>query len=139
MGQYHMIVNLTKKQFLHPHKFGEGLKLMEFGCDAMGVLTGLTILLADSNDRGGGDFRVEDPLVGSWAGDRIVITGDYGDNGKWLDTLSAEQTAALQNRKDTNLYSALEVFTDISEEVVKMMQKDEYLKEHMIQRPQKKG
>ena len=29
MGQYHLTVNLDKKEFLMPHKFGVGLKLLE--------------------------------------------------------------------------------------------------------------
>lgn len=28
MGQYYYVVNVTKKQYLHPHKFGEGIKLL---------------------------------------------------------------------------------------------------------------
>jgi hypothetical protein len=79
MGQYHKVVNLDKKQFLHPHKFGDGLKLREFGCSGEGTLTALTALLAAHNGRGGGDFRSDSPLIGSWAGDRIAIVGDYGD------------------------------------------------------------
>jgi hypothetical protein len=39
MGQYYLIVNLDKKQFLHPHKCGDGLKLLEFGTSANGTLT----------------------------------------------------------------------------------------------------
>ena len=31
MGQYYVIANLDKKEFLNPHKFGDGVKLMEFG------------------------------------------------------------------------------------------------------------
>jgi hypothetical protein len=29
MGQYHVVVNLTKREFIHPHKLGSGLKLWE--------------------------------------------------------------------------------------------------------------
>ena len=83
MGQYYLIVNLDKKQYLHPHRCGDGLKLLEFGCSATGTLTALAILLADGNGRGGGDLRSENPVIGSWAGDRIVIAGDYADEGKF--------------------------------------------------------
>lgn len=82
MGQYHLIVNLDKREFLHPHQFGDGLKLMEFGQSAGGTLTGLVVLLAAHNGRGGGDFVIEHPeeqryQPGCWAGDRILIVGDY--------------------------------------------------------------
>jgi hypothetical protein len=58
MGQYHLVVNLDRKEFIHPHRFGDGLKLLEFGCSADGTLTGLAILLACSNGRGGGDLHL---------------------------------------------------------------------------------
>ena len=107
MGQYHMVVNIDKEQTLDPHKFGSGLKLMEFGNDGQSILTGLAVLLADSNGRGGGDLRCNKPIVGSWAGDRIVITGDYGDEGKWVEG------------EERNLYHhAQENYADISNEVI---------------------
>ncbi len=76
MGQYYKIVNLDKRQYLHPHKFGDGLKLLEFGAGGSGTMCGLAILLADGNGRGGGDLRSNASVIGSWAGDRIVIAGD---------------------------------------------------------------
>lgn len=79
MGQYHYVFNLDKKEYLHPHKFGNGLKLMEFAC-AAGTMTGLAVLLATSNGRGGGDLRTSNTEIpGRWAGDRIAIVGDYAE------------------------------------------------------------
>lgn len=80
MGQYHFPVNITKKQFLDPHKFNDWLKLREFGCSSNGTLTALTYLLASSMGRGGGDFE-KGPLAGTWAGDQIAIIGDYSEKG----------------------------------------------------------
>ena len=104
MGQYHQIINYDKKQFLDPHKFGEGVKLMEFSSGQHGTMQALAVLLAASNTpeaRGGGDLhpwlggpgygsRIRDTkpqrgewlmknVVGSWAGDRIAIIGDYAE------------------------------------------------------------
>ena len=112
MGQYYRTVNLDKKQYLHPHKFDDGLKLMEFASSSCGTLRALAILLADGNGRGGGDLRSEDELVGSWAGDRIVITGDYADVGKFTNSIG-------KDGKPSNLYSATEGddFEDISDRV----------------------
>ena len=81
MGQYHYIVNLTKKEFLHPHHLDDGLKLREFSSGGLSI-QGLTLLLASSNGLGGGDFRISeefDHISGRWAGDQIVIAGDYDD------------------------------------------------------------
>ena len=78
MGTYYYVVNYDKKEFLHPHRFGDGLKLMEFAFSSIGVLTGLSLLLV----RGSSDIL--DPsaygelVVGRWTGDRIsIVVGDY--------------------------------------------------------------
>ncbi len=84
MGQYYKIVNVKKKQYITPYKFGDGSKLMEFSMSANGVLAGLAILLADGNGRGGGDLNSESDIVGSWAGDNIVVAGDYADTGRFV-------------------------------------------------------
>ena len=120
MGQYYLIVNLDKKQFLHPHKCGDGLKLMEFACSASGTLTALAILLADGNNRGGGDLRSDHPVIGSWAGDRIVIAGDYADEGRFT------------GNPGRNLYRvAHDDYADISRQALRAMADDPYLAEEM--------
>lgn len=129
MGQYHIVVNLSRKEILHPYKFGDGLKLLEFGCSANGTMTALAVLLADSNGRGGGDLRSADPIIGSWAGDRIVITGDYGDEGKWLSQSDIQQCAdGRAGDKPPNLYCyAGEYYRDISAEVLNALCDDAYI------------
>jgi hypothetical protein len=119
MGQYHRIVNLDKKQYLNPHYFGDGAKLMEFACSSMGVLAALAILLADSNGRGGGDLHSTHPIIGTWAGDRIVVTGDYGDEGAWAEA------------PDGSLYAATcsVPFVDVSDDVLGALCDDSYTRE----------
>ncbi len=82
MGQYHVTANLSKKEFVHPHALGDGLKLIEqAGSGPGGIGTALILLLAASNGYGGGDFDVEDSneVVGRWAGDQVAIVGDYAE------------------------------------------------------------
>lgn len=119
MGQYYKIVNLDKKEWLHPHKFEDGMKLMEFGLSGMGTMSGLAILLADGNGRGGGDLHSENPIIGSWAGDRIVIAGDYADEGKFTEDESR------------NLYSVTDdpEWSEISEDVIEALKDDAYVKQ----------
>lgn len=120
MGQYYLIVNLDKKQFLHPHRCGDGLKLLEFGCSANGTLTALAVLLADGNNRGGGDLRSHHPVIGSWAGDRIVVTGDYADEGKFTSDPAR------------NLFCvAKDEYQDLSRQALRAMADDSYLAEEM--------
>ena len=84
MGQYHYVINLDKKQVIHPHQIGNGLKLHEQIGWHYATATALVMLLASSSKdggRGGGDFHAKHPLVGSWAGDRIAFVGDYAEPG----------------------------------------------------------
>jgi hypothetical protein len=116
MGQYHYVINQDKREFLHPHKFNDGLKLLEFSSGGLTTMA-LASLLATSNGRGGGDLHADHPLIGSWAGDRIVIVGDYyqandvaGTDNPWMepDELS-------------------EPWTDISDAALDMLRGDEWI------------
>lgn len=89
MGQYHIVYNTDKKELVHGHHINNGLKLLEQVGFAKSTSSALWLLLANSNGRGGGDATSDSPLIGSWAGNRIVIQGDYaekGDQGFILDT-----------------------------------------------------
>jgi hypothetical protein len=77
IGQYHYVVNLDRREFLHPHQLGDGLKLMEFANSIGGTTTALCILLARSNGRGGGDLHYDSTWIGAWGNNRITIIGDY--------------------------------------------------------------
>lgn len=72
MAQRNLVVNLDRKQALDPFKFGDGPELLQFGCRSMGLMTALAVLLAA---QGSNDIDSRSHLVGSWAGDRIVIAG----------------------------------------------------------------
>lgn len=90
MGQYHLPVNLTKREFFSPHDFGDGLKLLEQNGGGYGSTTSaLHALLACSDNRGGGDLRME--ICGRWAGDRVAMIGDYTEP----DDLGEEIDASL--------------------------------------------
>lgn len=89
MGQYFLIVNPVKRQYLDPHAFGNGLKFLEFSGDAHGVMQGLAVLLAD-NRGGGGHLETakltdaEKDLIGGWVGDPAIIAGDYADPWRFV-------------------------------------------------------
>lgn len=112
MGQYHYLVNLTKRQFVHPHQIGNGLKLVEQVGWEYSTSTALVMLLAASNGRGGGDFKSNSPLVGSWAGDRIAFIGDHAEKG---DLPKRDNADLLMNRCHNG------EFKNISADVRKMM------------------
>lgn len=152
VGQYYYIVNTAKRQYLHAHKFGDGLKLMEFGSSGSGTMMALAVLLADGNGRGGGDLHCASPLIGSWAGDPIVIAGDYADDGKHVppaDIVAYRNVAAKNNailewctakgkKLDDlvpNLYTvAAECYEDISDQIILALCDDPYERKALIER-----
>lgn len=79
MGQYHEVYNIDKKERIHAHRIDNGLKLMEQVGFEKSTASALFLLLANSNGRGGGDAKPH-PMIGRWAGDRIVVQGDYADS-----------------------------------------------------------
>ena len=140
MGQYYYVANLDKKQFLCPHKFNDGAKLMEFAHSTQGTLLAMSVLLADGNGRGGGDLDLEPrqdkrKLIGSWAGDRIIIAGDYADPHNFLTKKEVNKIrSALKKEKYyqehpeyiescLNVYSSCRysIFEDISFEIIKLL------------------
>jgi len=152
VGQYYQIVNTKKRQYLAAHAFGDGPKLMEFGASGSGTMMALAVLLADGNGRGGGDLRSESPLVGSWAGDPIIITGDYADDGKHVPAADvAEYRRSVANDEATldwlrkkgksvedvlpNLYTvASRCYEDISDKVILALCDDPYERKALIER-----
>ena len=105
MGQYHTVYNIDKKEYIHAHRIDNGAKLMEQVGWRRSTSTALFLLLANSNGRGGGDARPHE-LIGRWAGDRILVQGDYAAPG---------DPAYLSDRRVAK-------FTDISKQVLAMLQ-----------------
>ena len=124
-------MNLDKKEYIHPHRFGDGLKLTEFGPSGDGTMFALAVLLADGNGRGSGDVHSDDPIIGSWAGDRIVVAGDYADKMKFIpDDAKQEDLRRIADDihgeesdiKDVNLSAyAHYLYKDISQAIYEVI------------------
>ncbi len=137
MGQYWMVCNLDKKEFISPHKLGCGLKLWEQLANHPGTGAALIILCAAMPEqRGGGDLMLEDEpgfvgdlkraagvsyseiakrTIGRWAGDRIAIVGDYAKR----DDLPPEDNADLIYHlcgSDEDRWSAVEHYRKYAED-----------------------
>lgn len=134
MGQYHTIYNKTKKEYF---SFG-GAKLLEKSFNPVNS-TALMVLLCNSNGRGGGDLYVYegyeykklkgkyvkvwkdknlkalqaqiDLVQGRWAGDEIVIQGDYAE--------SSDQGFIPEDQMDE--------FSDITHLIIPALRADEEL------------
>jgi hypothetical protein len=119
MGQYFLIVNLDKREFIHPCHFGDGLKFAEFSRNADGTMFALALLLSE-----GFRERGDDPIIGSWAGDRIVIAGDAAAKdgagsraGRNLYTVVRETLdCAARKHNEPGLYR------DVSNEILRAME-----------------
>jgi hypothetical protein len=70
VGQYHYLVNCSKREYLNPHKLGEGFKL---GQIANGWLSSLLVCLLSDGYQGP---DCEHNLMGRWAASQIVIASD---------------------------------------------------------------
>jgi len=111
MGQYFMVVNTDKKEYLMPHDFGSGLKFMEFTVDGCGVMHGLAHLLAQSSD----GVAIDAPeITGRWIGDNVLIVGDY-DESKLFDI-------------------AQDCYENISNKVICHMAEDRYVRDTLVLR-----
>lgn len=119
MGQYFIAVNKTRREYIHPHRFGDGQKFMEFS-ESSCFLAGLALLLRQSSQGGGGDWLgysaphdalAQYPCVGSWVGvepHAISIVGDYDVSGLYHDAQGS--------------------YTDISFDVMRAMATDSYMR-----------
>ncbi len=79
MGQYHLVVNLTRKEYVDPASLGQGWKMCEFMGDGATARL-LSVLLLDTTSVAIHDDEVT-ALHGRWVGDRVAVVGDYSENG----------------------------------------------------------
>jgi hypothetical protein len=106
MGQYHILVNLDKREVVHPHGLALGLKQYEqVGCEGS-LSDAMYVLAMTSPAQGGGDLP-QVGISGRWVGDRFAIVGDY------------TQSDAIPNFSNAStLYQiASETYTDITPQV----------------------
>jgi hypothetical protein len=84
MGQYHLLVNIDKREYLNPGEIGLGVKQWEHQSHPQWKMAGsvadaMYILTMTSPNRGGGDMPGTD-ISGRWAGDRVMVVGDYTED-----------------------------------------------------------
>jgi hypothetical protein len=83
MGQYYKPACPDTGEYLYSHAFGDGLKLMEFG-SGTAMISGIAALVALPSEDERGSWTGASHLLGAWAGKRLVITGDYADEGRFV-------------------------------------------------------
>lgn len=116
MGQYHKLVNVDKKEYLDPHDIGLGAKQWEHQSEARWPLYGslsdaMYILTMTSPNRGGGDMPFTE-ISGRWAGDRVMVVGDYTEDEDLPAHFMAGQLYGLSDDTYLNIGEAVrEAFT----------------------------
>jgi hypothetical protein len=106
MGQYHKLVNLDRKEQVQPYNLGLGAKQYEQTGENGSLSDALYLLVMTSPARGGGDWENFPELSGRWAGDRVIVLGDYTED---------EDLPGYQNA--SKLYHESEDWKDISDAV----------------------
>ncbi|MEK7561042.1 MAG: hypothetical protein AAB539_03750 [Patescibacteria group bacterium] len=85
MGQYFKIVNEDKKEVVNAWDLGGAAKFWEWLYNPQASV--LVWLLRKSDGDGGGDIPTDEreryQTLGRWAGDRIILIGDYDSSGLW--------------------------------------------------------
>ncbi len=61
-AQFHIVANESKREWLHPHRFGDSMLLNQFAYSPAGIAAALTLLMSKR-----------------WAGDVVHVIGD-GDS-----------------------------------------------------------
>jgi len=113
MSQLYILANLDKKQYVNPHNFGGGASLASIlGSNPM-LSTGLVLLLKQSSEPEQGSKRGfdADPLLGSWAGDRITVVSDLDESATYNE--------------------AFDEWDDISLDLIVMMCKETYMRNEL--------
>ena len=78
MGQYHKLINITKKEFVVGHDIGINLKHYEqIGFEGSMADVLYCLMIAQGNERRGGGDVDGHKAIGRWAGDQVAIVGDY--------------------------------------------------------------
>ncbi|MFH8107841.1 MAG: hypothetical protein QXJ25_02345 [Candidatus Aenigmatarchaeota archaeon] len=107
MGQYFILVNLNKKEYIDPFYIGSGAKFLEVCWNNVGKL--LVYLLRKSDEVGGGDVEEPEKLqyCGRWAGDRIVLIGDYDKSKLYQKVKKNYKDIGIEAAKEYNRVIAM--------------------------------
>ena len=80
MGQYHKLINTTKKEFVVGHDIGIMAKHYEqIGFEGSMADVLYCLMIAQGDDRRGGGDVSGHKFIGRWTGDQVAIVGDYYD------------------------------------------------------------
>jgi|GEM_PF-2309148 len=126
MGQYHHPVCIEAEEGLSPHRLGCGLKEGEQGFTRPGTPNAIVALVCARGGNMPADCS-QSPLIGRWAGKRVLVQGDYAEDddipnwdGPALSKLYTAMTPAEDRQPWDGMpegyWDNVPVFADISDE-----------------------
>lgn len=106
MGQYFLLVNVDRKEYVDPFFVGggSGYKLWEWCTN--NTTRVIPFLIRKSSSIGcGGDLLSDSyKYAGRWAGDRIVLVGDYDDSGLFTVAEDSYENISKEVREEFNRF-----------------------------------
>jgi hypothetical protein len=119
MGQYHHPVCIEAEEGLSPHGMDQGLKEGEQGFSRPSTPNAMVALVCARGGNMPADCS-QSPLIGRWAGKRVLIQGDYAEDndirgwkGPRLSRLYRAMTP-VEDRKPKKDWRTTPVFADIT-------------------------
>jgi hypothetical protein len=121
MGQYHKLINLDKHEVVEPHGLGLGAKQYEQTGVEASLADAIYLLVMTSANGGGGDWPLTE-VSGRWAGDRVVVLGDYTSKEALPESDNADKLYSESSTWEDITPKVREAFSDIFE--VRYSEKD---------------
>jgi hypothetical protein len=124
MGQYHIPVCPDLAQAFMPHDVGCGLKSAEQLFTRPGTCAALVALVSARGGNMPADMS-QSPLIGRWAGQRVLIQGDYAEDGDipgWGGPPLSKLYAAFRDPEDEKPGTGQPIFADLSGEVTAFLE-----------------
>jgi hypothetical protein len=118
MGQYHHLVSIEAEQGLNPRSFGVGLKEGEQAYSYPSTPQAIIALVCARGGNRPADCS-QSPMIGNWAGTRVLVVGDYAEDGDipgWKGPQLSQLYDALtpeEERKPRNDWREVLLFQDI--------------------------
>lgn len=137
MGQHFLIVNVTKKEYINPHFFGDGLKLGEqnLSIKIFNMLminretTKIFSVIKDEYDEYN-FFTFPSNLLGSWKDDEIVFAGDNSKTNKYYELCSEYENEDMKCLKKDSYINIIDYFVIFNRNIVHkinfLVNKDKY-------------
>ena len=114
MGQYHIPVCPDLAEAFMPHDVGCGLKAAEQLFTRPGTCAALVALVSARGGNLPADLS-HSPLVGRWAGKRVLVQGDYAEDDDlpgWDGAPLSKLYSALRDKEDEKPDPGQLVFAD---------------------------